>query len=376
MTPIVLSSTFAQRAPGEHQGFEYGRSGNPTRRALEACVAALEGGRHGFAFSSGLGAETTLLTLLRTGDHVLSGDDVYGGTFPLLDKVMGPLGISSSFVDLSDLGRVRDAFRPNTRMSGSRRPPTPCSRSSTSRPSPRQGPRRARRRRQHVRHARASEPAGARRDGVVHSTTKYLNGHSDVMGGAVVTSDAELAERLGFQQNAIGAVPSPSTATWCCAESRRSACACASRARRRAHRRQALATPAGEQGHLPGPRQPPGHALAAQQMKAPGGMISFVSKGGLPLRHLPQAPGDLRLRREPRRRRVARRAPGDHDPRQHPRGPAPRARASTTGSCGSRSGSRPPTTSGRHRASPQARGGLTPQGVMTQRTLPRRLAVG
>src|SRR5580693_10126629 len=102
MTPIVLSSTFAQDGPGNHKGFEYSRSGNPTRHALETCVAALEGGTHGFAFSSGLGATSTLLHTLKTGDHVLCGDDVYGGTFRLLDKVMKPMGIAHTMLDLGD----------------------------------------------------------------------------------------------------------------------------------------------------------------------------------------------------------------------------------------------------------------------------------
>src|ERR1700744_3167013 len=106
MTPIVLSSTFAQEGPGQHKGFEDSRSGNPTRRALEACVAALEGGRHGFAFSSGLGATTTLLHTLKTGDHVVCGDDVYGGTFRLLDKVMKPMGITYTMVDMRDLAAI------------------------------------------------------------------------------------------------------------------------------------------------------------------------------------------------------------------------------------------------------------------------------
>src|SRR5258708_10578804 len=116
MVPIVLASTFAQEGPGNHKGFEYSRSGNPTRNALEACLAALEGGRHGFAFASGLGASTTLLHTLRPGDHVLTGDDVYGGTFRLLDKVMKPLGIDSTFTDMTDLRAVDRAVLPSTKL--------------------------------------------------------------------------------------------------------------------------------------------------------------------------------------------------------------------------------------------------------------------
>src|SRR5579864_190074 len=116
MTPIVLASTFAQDGPGGHKGYEYSRSGNPTRRALEACVAALEGGRHGLAFASGLAATATLLHTLKTGDHVLCGDDVYGGTFRLLDKVMRPFGIDYTMMDMRDPARVRAALRPTTRL--------------------------------------------------------------------------------------------------------------------------------------------------------------------------------------------------------------------------------------------------------------------
>ena len=116
MTPIVLSSTFAQESPGVHKGYEYSRSGNPTRRALETCLAALENGQYGFAFASGLGATATLLHTLSPGAHILCGDDVYGGTFRLMDKVMAPLGIASSFVDMRNPEAVRAAIRPETKM--------------------------------------------------------------------------------------------------------------------------------------------------------------------------------------------------------------------------------------------------------------------
>jgi cystathionine gamma-lyase len=211
MTPIVLASTFAQTAPGEHQGFEYSRSGNPTRNALEACVAALEGGRHGFAFSSGLGASTTLLCTLSPGDHVLAGDDLYGGTFRLMDKVLRPMGLEPSFVDLSDLGTLRDALRPNTKMIWLETPTNPMLKIfdiaaicevARERGIP-----------VVVDNTFATpvlqSPLALGASVVLHSTTKYLNGHSDVVGGAVVTSDENIAERLRFLQNAMGAIPSP-----------------------------------------------------------------------------------------------------------------------------------------------------------------------
>src|SRR6266511_3859326 len=116
MTPIVLASTFAQAGPGRHKGYEYSRSGNPTRRAFEACIAALEGGAHAFAFGSGSSATLTLLHTLGPGDHVVSGDDVYGGTFRIFDKVMRPMGLDATFVDMTDPDRVKRALRPNTRM--------------------------------------------------------------------------------------------------------------------------------------------------------------------------------------------------------------------------------------------------------------------
>src|SRR5687768_2976615 len=200
MTPIVLSSTFAQESPGVTKGYEYSRSGNPTRLALEQCVAALEGGSHGLAFASGLSATTVLFHTLKSGDHVLSGDDVYGGTFRLLDKVMRPMGITSSFVDMTDPAAVRASLRPATRMIWIETPTNPMLKIFDI-----------------AAIAEIARDAGALlvvdntfatpilqrplelgAAAVVHSTTKYLNGHSDVVGGAIVTSDAALAERLIF----------------------------------------------------------------------------------------------------------------------------------------------------------------------------------
>src|SRR5262245_1924709 len=190
-TPIVLSSTFAQEAPGKHKGYEYSRSGNPTRRALETCLAALEGGRFGFAFASGSAATLTLLNTLRPGDHVLSGDDVYGGTFRLFDKVLRPMGIDTSFVDMTDVAVVRAALRRSTRMIWMETPTNPMLKvfdiaaiAAV------------------AKDAQASlvvdntfatpilqRPLDFGAGVVVHSTTKYLNGHGDVVGGAIVTSD-------------------------------------------------------------------------------------------------------------------------------------------------------------------------------------------
>jgi cystathionine beta-lyase/cystathionine gamma-synthase len=284
MTPIVLSSTFAQESPGKHKGFEYSRSGNPTRKAFEDCAAALEGGTHGFAFSSGLGASTTVLHTLKPGDHILCGDDVYGGTFRLLDKVMKPMGIDSTFFDMSDPTKVAAAIRPNTKMVWMETPTNPLLKifdiaaiaelakkaniplvvdNTFATPF-------------------LQRPLDLGATVVVHSTTKYLNGHSDVVGGLVVTSDPALAERIGFLQNAMGAVPGP----FDCYMVLRGLKTLGVRMRQHVESARILADrleahPAIEKVIYPGLKSHPGYELAARQMKGPGGMISAVVKGGV-----------------------------------------------------------------------------------------------
>jgi cystathionine gamma-synthase/cystathionine gamma-lyase len=284
MTPIVLSSTFAQESPGKHKGFEYSRSGNPTRNALEACIASLEGGAHGFAFASGLGASTTILSTLRAGDHVLCGDDVYGGTFRLLDKVMKPLGIESSFIDMTDLDRVAKALRPGTKIVWIETPTNPMLKIFDI-----------------AKIAAAARAAGAilvvdntfatpvlqrplalGATVALHSTTKYINGHSDVVGGAMVTSDGALAERLRFLQNAIGAVPGP----FDCYLVLRGIKTLGLRVRQASSSAMTIAQrlaqhPKVRKVHYPGLASHPGHALAAAQMSGYGAMISLEVKGGL-----------------------------------------------------------------------------------------------
>ncbi|NUQ75633.1 MAG: cystathionine gamma-synthase [Polyangiaceae bacterium] len=284
MTPIVLSSTFAQSSPGVTKGYEYSRSGNPTRHALEQCIAALEGGSHGFAFASGLGASATLFHTLKTGDHVLSGDDVYGGTFRLLDKVMGPMGIASSFVDMTDPASVRAAIRPETRMIWIETPTNPMLKIFDIAAI--------------ADIARAAgvplivdntfatpvlqRPLDLGATAVLHSATKYLNGHSDVVGGAVVTSDPALAERIAFFQNAIGAVPSPFDCFLVLRGLKtlgvrvRQQCASASAIAARLEKHPAVA-----RVHYPGLASHRSRALAERQMRLPGAMISAEIKGGL-----------------------------------------------------------------------------------------------
>jgi cystathionine gamma-synthase/cystathionine gamma-lyase len=290
MTPIVLSSTFAQSSPGKHAGFEYSRSGNPTRNALEACIASLEHGKHGFAFSSGLGASTTILSTLKPGDHVLSGDDVYGGTFRLLDKVMKPFGIGSTFADLGDPDAVKAALRKETKMIWLETPSNPMLKVFDIAKLAALG-------KAHgavvvVDNTFATpvlqSPLDLGATAVLHSTTKYMNGHSDVVGGAIVTSDEALAERVRFLQNAMGAVPSPFD------------CYMVLRGLKTLHLRVERACktagmiaerlskhPKVERVYYPGLASHPAHALAARQMRGFGAMISFVVKGGLePARRL------------------------------------------------------------------------------------------
>ena len=280
MEPIVLASTFAQPAPGEPLRFDYSRSGNPTRAALEAALAALEGGTAAFAFASGCAAAATLLNTLRPGDRVLCGDDVYGGTFRLLDKVMKPLGIEPVFADL----RASVPIDERTRMIWLETPTNPMLRLVDIEAVAALG-------RAHgipvvVDNTFASpvlqQPLRLGATAVVHSTTKYINGHSDVVGGAIVTSDSGLGARLGFLQNAIGAVPSPmdsylvlrglKTLPLRMQRHGESAALLAGRLEQARGVRRV---------HYPGLPSHPQHALASRQMRGPGGMISLELEGGL-----------------------------------------------------------------------------------------------
>lgn len=211
MTPIYQTSTYVQSSPGVHQGWEYSRTHNPTRRALEDCVAALEGGRFGFAFGSGCAATTTVMQLLDAGDHVIAGDDLYGGTYRLFTKVLARRGTSFSFVDLTDASRLDEHVTPNTKMVWIETPTNPMLKVSDIQAICERA------------HAHGllvvvdntfmtpifQRPLLLGADMVVHSATKYLNGHSDVVLGVVATDNEELAERLAFLQNSCGAVCGP-----------------------------------------------------------------------------------------------------------------------------------------------------------------------
>ncbi|MEO6950302.1 MAG: PLP-dependent aspartate aminotransferase family protein [Polyangia bacterium] len=295
--PIFLTSTYVQNGPGEHKGFEYSRSHNPTRYALEANLAALEGGKHGFAFASGCAATTTVLHLLSAGDHVVAGDDLYGGTYRIFERVMKQLGISTTYVDPRHTDGFREAMRPNTKLVWVETPTNPllklCDIAAVA---------------QICRDKRVpfavdstfmtpmlQRPLDLGATMVVHSTTKYLNGHADVVGGAVITSDETICERLQFMQNAIGAVPSPLD----CFLVLRGTKTLAVRMQRHVENAMKLALwleshPAVEKVTYPGLPSHPQYALAQKQMKAPGGMLAFVLKPSLNKSALERARGMLR----------------------------------------------------------------------------------
>lgn len=285
MTPVYLTSTYAQASPGVHKGFEYSRTQNPTRFALQDCLAALEGGGHGLAFASGLAATDAILHLLDAGDHVVASDDVYGGTFRLFDKVFRRLGLAFSYADLSDPGNLARALRPNTRLVWIESPTNPMLKlvdlGEVARICRAHGALSV------VDNTFATpyfqRPLELGIDVVAHSTTKYLNGHSDVIGGAAVVRDAALAERLRFLQNAVGGVPSPLDSFLVLRGLK------TLHVRMARHAENALLLARFLEGHpqvekvtYPGLPSHPQHALAQRQMSGFGGMLTFVIRGGLP----------------------------------------------------------------------------------------------
>jgi cystathionine beta-lyase/cystathionine gamma-synthase len=285
MTPIVLASTFVQDGPGNHRGYDYSRAGNPTRDALERCLAALEGASHGIAFGSGCAATTAVLLTLKAGDHVLVGDDVYGGTFRIFDKVLKQFGLQSTLVDMTDVRRVREAMTPHTRLIWLETPSNPMLKvfdiAALARLAREKDVLLA------VDNTFATpilqQPLALGAHLVVHSTTKYLNGHSDVVGGAVLTSDEMLAEKLHFLQKSVGGVPSP----FDCYMVLRGLKTLGVRMERHVASAMRLASflesrEEVKQVYYPGLASHPQFALASAQMTGPGGMISFELAGGLP----------------------------------------------------------------------------------------------
>jgi cystathionine gamma-lyase len=276
--PVYQTSTFAQAEPGVHKGYAYGRSENPTRTALEANLAALEGARFGLAFASGLAAVHNVLTLLTAGDHVVSCSDLYGGSYRLFTKLYARLGITFTFVDATDPARVQRAFQDNTRLLWLESPSNPLLRVTDLAACTALA--RAHGVTSVVDNTFATpvlqQPLALGTDIVVHSTTKYLNGHSDVIGGAVLTNAPELHERLRFFQNAVGAVPGPHD----CALVLRGIKTLGLRVGRHCANARAVAEwleadPRVARVHFPGLATHPQHALARQQMSDFGGIVSF-----------------------------------------------------------------------------------------------------
>ena len=284
VVPIHLATTFAQESPGRHKGFEYSRSGNPTRGNLEECLASLEGATHGLAFSSGLAATTIVMLLLDPGDHVVFTEDVYGGTFRLFDKVFRRYGLTFTAVDPTDPDAVAAAMTDRTRLVWLESPTNPRLRvvdiDAVSELVHGAGALMA------VDSTFASpvlqRPLELGADLVVHSSTKFLGGHSDVLGGAVLTSNEALAERMRFHQNAVGAVPSP----FDCWLLLRGLKTLQLRVLRQCENALAVARwlegqDAVTQVYYPGLESNPGHALARRQMGGRyGGVVSFEVSSG------------------------------------------------------------------------------------------------
>ena len=285
MTPVYQVSTFQQDGIGRPRAYEYSRSGNPTRAALEAALASLESGRHGLAFASGVAATTAVLNLLGPGDHVIAGEDLYGGTYRLLEKVFGRWGVKTTYVNAAEPAQVAAAFTERTKLLWVETPTNPLLRLADLRALADIA--RARHAWLAVDNTFASpyfqRPLELGAHLVVHSTTKYLGGHSDVIGGAVVVSDDELYLSLKTYQNAAGAVPGP----WDCWLVLRGLKTLALRMRAHEENARRLANfleghPAVEKIYYPGLPAHPQHELARQQMSGFGGMISLDLQGGFP----------------------------------------------------------------------------------------------
>ena len=282
MTPIFQTSTYAQAGLGEHKGYEYSRTHNPTRTALEQCLAALEDGHYGLAFASGMAAEQTVLSLLNAGDHIVSCDDLYGGSYRIFERVLRRYNVETSYVTAGNIAEYEQAIRPNTKLIWLETPTNPLLRlidiSAVA----------------EIAHRHSllvvvdntfaspylQQPLNLGADIVIHSTTKYINGHSDVIGGALVLNDAAVYESLKFYQNAAGGVPSPFD-SWL---TLRGIKTLAVRMRQHEENARAVARflvehPRVEKVYYPGLPGHPDHALAKRQMRGFGGMVSFQFKG-------------------------------------------------------------------------------------------------
>ena len=284
MTPVYMTSTYVQESPGVHKGYEYSRSHNPTRKAYEDCIANLEGGKFGFAFSSGCSATMIIGSLLKAGDHVVAGDDLYGGSFRLFDKVLRNYGIEFDYVDTTVAGNVEKALKPNTKLVWLETPTNPMLKISDV-----------------AAVAKITQskkillavdntfmspyfqrPLELGADLVVHSATKYIGGHSDMVGGAIVTSREDLREKLFFMSNAIGPIASPMDSFLAL----RSLKTLAVRMRTHEENAKGIAEylekhPKIEKVIYPGLKSHPQHDLAKRHMHGFGGMITAYLKGDL-----------------------------------------------------------------------------------------------
>ncbi len=284
MTPITLATTYVQESPGVHKGYDYSRADNPTREAYERCLASLENAKFGYAFASGCAATTTISMMLKSGDHVICSDDVYGGTFRLFDKVIQDKGIEFDYVDLTNSKLLQSKIKKNTKLIWIETPTNPLLKI--------------------VDIQAVTKIANAKKIWTVvdntfmspyfqnptdlgatmtyHSTTKYIGGHSDVLGGFVATNDKDVAEKLKFLQKSVGAVPSP----FDCYLAMRSLKTLAVRMEAHARNAQAIAEflekhPKVEKVIYPGLKSHPQHSIAKKQNSGYGGMMSFYIKGGL-----------------------------------------------------------------------------------------------
>ncbi len=284
MTPIFQTSTYVQESPGKHKGYDYSRTHNPTRTALEKNIASLEEGNYGLAFSSGMSAISTITQMLNTGDHIICSDDVYGGTFRLFDKVLKKFKLEFDFIDLTSLQSLERYIKNATKLVWLESPSNPLLKlidiEATAKIAKSRGIVTI------VDNTFATpffqKPLKLGADIVMHSTTKYLNGHSDVIGGALVMNDKELYDKLQFLQNAVGAVPGP----FDCFLVLRGIKTLAVRMER--HAENAMKIAQFLEGHpkvrrviYPGLRSHPQHGLAKKQMGGCGGIITFFIKGGL-----------------------------------------------------------------------------------------------
>lgn len=284
MTPVYLTSTYVQESPGVHKGWEYSRTHNPTRKAYENCIANLENGKFGFAFASGCAATTTILSMLKNNDHVIVMDDLYGGTFRLFDKVLRPLGLKFTFVDLTDSQNFLKSVQPDTKLVWLESPTNPTMKLADIQAIAKMA--KEKNILTVVDNTFMSpvfqRPLDLGADIAVHSATKYLGGHSDMIGGVAVTNRADLAERLAFLSNSMGAIQSPFDSFLALRSLKTLPI------RMKAHEANALKIadflekhPKVEKVIYPGLKSHPQHELAKKQMMGFGGMITFYIKGDL-----------------------------------------------------------------------------------------------